>query len=96
MKYRFLRFPEGKFKAVTFSYDDGVKADIRLASIFNQCGLKGTFNINTCHFFKGDAPNRMTVDEIKEHIDKGDKWVLRLESNGDFNKKIIFKDLVKD
>ena len=31
MRYRFLRFPEGKFKAVTFSYDDGLHADIRLA-----------------------------------------------------------------
>ena len=25
MKYVFLRFPEGKAKAVTFSYDDGCK-----------------------------------------------------------------------
>lgn len=37
----------------------------------------------------------LTYDEIKAHIDNGDKWVLRLKSNGDFNKKIIFKDLVK-
>ena len=68
MKYRFLRFPEGKFKDVTFSYDDGVKADIRLAEIFNKYGMKGTFNINSRHLVKGDAPNRLTVDEIKEYI----------------------------
>ena len=37
----------------------------------------------------------LTFDEIKKRIDNGDKWVLRLKSIGDFNKKIIFKDLVK-
>lgn len=37
----------------------------------------------------------LSYEEIKEHIENGDKWVLRLKSMGDFNKKIIFKDLVK-
>ncbi len=37
----------------------------------------------------------LTYDEIKERIDKGDKWVLRLKSNGNFNNQIVFKDLVK-
>lgn len=37
----------GKMKALTFSYDDGVKQDIRLIDIFNKYGLKGTFNINS-------------------------------------------------
>ena len=37
----------------------------------------------------------LTYEEIKNHIDKGDKWVLRLKSNGNYNNKIIFKDLVK-
>lgn len=37
----------GKLKAVTFSYDDGVTQDIRLIEIFNKYGLKATFNINS-------------------------------------------------
>ena len=37
----------GKMKAVTFSFDDGVTQDIRLIEIFNKYGLKGTFNINS-------------------------------------------------
>jgi peptidoglycan/xylan/chitin deacetylase (PgdA/CDA1 family) len=45
MKYCFLRFPEGKTKAVTFSYDDGGKNDIRFLEIINQYGLKCTFNL---------------------------------------------------
>ena len=60
MKYRFLRFPEGKCKAVTFSYDDGVRADIKLAGIINKYGIKCTFNY----------PNveHLTKDEITENI----------------------------
>ena len=37
----------------------------------------------------------LSYDEIKKHIDNGDKWVLRLKSEGSINNHIIFKDLVK-
>ena len=37
----------GKMKAVTFSYDDGVLQDKRLIEIFNKYGLKATFNLNS-------------------------------------------------
>ena len=37
----------GKNKAITFSYDDGVKQDIRLIEIFNKYNLKSTFNLNS-------------------------------------------------
>ena len=37
----------GKNKAVTFSFDDGVSQDIRLTKIFNKYGLKCTFNLNS-------------------------------------------------
>ena len=46
MKYRFLRFPEGKQKAVTLSYDDGCKEDIRFSDVITKYGLKCTFNLN--------------------------------------------------
>ena len=36
----------GKMKAVTFSYDDGVTQDERLIALFNKYGLKCTFNLN--------------------------------------------------
>lgn len=38
---------QGKNKAVTFSFDDGVKQDVRLIEILNKYGLKGTFNLNS-------------------------------------------------
>lgn len=37
----------GKKKAVTFSYDDGVTQDIRLVEIFSKYNLKATFNLNS-------------------------------------------------
>ena len=37
----------GKMKAVTFSYDDGVTQDIRLVEILNRYNLKATFDLNS-------------------------------------------------
>lgn len=42
-----MRFPAGKKKALTLSYDDGVEQDIRLVEIMKKNGLKGTFNLNS-------------------------------------------------
>ena len=65
MKYRYLRFPEGREKAVTFSYDDGNKSDIRLAEIFSSYGMKCTFNITA----RGRTnPALLTTEEGFEHI----------------------------
>lgn len=41
----FMRFPGGKRKALTLSYDDGVTQDRRLVALFNRHGVKGTFNL---------------------------------------------------
>ena len=38
---------QGKNKALTFSFDDGVTQDIRLIELFNKYGLKCTFNLNS-------------------------------------------------
>ena len=43
----FMRFPSGKKKALTLSYDDGVEQDIHLIDIMKKNGLKGTFNLNS-------------------------------------------------
>lgn len=43
----YMRFPGGKDKALTLSYDDGVQTDAPLLFIMQSYGLKGTFNINS-------------------------------------------------
>lgn len=66
-RYQFLRFPEGRTKAVTFSYDDGVHADIRLAETMDRYGIKGTFNI--CAGWLNDSdPFRLSAEEIQKYI----------------------------
>ena len=60
---KYMRFPEGKTKAITFSYDDGVKADLKLIEIFNRYGLKGTFNLNSLLFDCENWHGRMDEEE---------------------------------
>ncbi len=53
-----LRFPGGKAKTLTLSYDDGVIQDIRLVEMLRKSGIKCTFNINSGCFAAEDAvPN---------------------------------------
>ena len=64
----FVRFPGFKRKAVTFSYDDGVRQDKRLIEIMKRHGLKGTFNLNGGRFaecYEGVEEGRMTVAEAE-------------------------------
>lgn len=35
MQYKFMRFPGGKSKAITLSYDDGCTADLKLLEIID-------------------------------------------------------------
>ena len=58
MKYIFLRFPEGKFKAVTLSYDDGQYHDVRLAQTLDKYGIK--------------APSKLMLWKFVNWVKKGD------------------------
>ncbi len=69
MRRTFLRFPGFKYRAVTLSYDDGVRQDKRLISILNKGGLKATFNINSGIFSderSAEERGRMTKEEAFE------------------------------
>jgi peptidoglycan/xylan/chitin deacetylase (PgdA/CDA1 family) len=57
-----MRFPGRKDKAVTLSYDDGAKEDIRLMQIMNRYGLKGTFNLCS-GLLKSEPDNRTPISE---------------------------------
>lgn len=72
MRYNFLRFPGGKAKAVTFSYDDGCRQDIRMSQKINEYGIKCTFNINSRRFGRSENDWNMTRDEIQKYfVDAG-------------------------
>jgi len=68
MQIRLDRFPGGRAKALTMSYDDGVRADVRLIEIFNKHGVKGTFHLNAGTFGRDGALNKekkLPLDVIK-------------------------------
>ena len=72
MNAMYLRFPGGKAKALTFSYDDGVDQDIRLIDIFRKHGMRATFNINGGQFSPegkvfpaGQVHRRMSASQVK-------------------------------
>jgi len=71
MRYRFLRFPGGRAKAVTFSYDDGCRDDIRFAQTLDRYGLKCTFNINSGMFGETGGNGKLSPEEISQHLIAG-------------------------
>lgn len=73
---KFLRFPGGKAKAVTLSYDDGVRQDKPMVQLLREAGMKCTFNINAGCFSPEDSANesltagRMSVSECLNTYDE--------------------------
>ena len=68
-----MRFPEGKGKALTLSYDDGVEQDQRLIEVMKKNGLKGTFNINSglyaspgMKYNPGNVHRRMSLEDCRK------------------------------
>lgn len=68
MRYRYLRFPEGKTKTVTFSYDDACQTDVRLCKILKKYGCKGTFNINSYWLGKDESGYNLTAEQLRTVI----------------------------
>jgi len=74
----FLRYPSGKAKALTFSYDDGCPQDKKLSEIFYNYGMKATFN------FVSDSMRKQpfTKEEVKEYfLDKGHEIAVHGENH---------------
>lgn len=71
MNHVYMRFPGGKPKALTLSYDDGVEQDIRLMMLLEQHQVKATFNLNSGLYApegtvypKGTIHRRMTEQQV--------------------------------
>ena len=72
-----MRFPDGKAKALTLSYDDNVEQDIRMIEILDRYGLKCTFNVNSGRY----APEGTTYAEGEIHRVMTRKQVTELYQN---------------
>ncbi len=69
--YRFLRYPQGKYKALTLSYDDGTCHDKKLIEIANRYGISVTLNINSGWIAKEDGQFRLSAREISDILASG-------------------------
>ncbi len=59
---KFNRFPGGKPKCFTLSYDDGNVADRRLVESINRYGVRATFHLNSGLL---DTSNRISESEVR-------------------------------
>ena len=65
-KIKFNLFPNGKTRAVTFSYDDGAKADYKMTEIFDRYGAKCTYNLNSANLGDQYRIDKAFVRELGE------------------------------
>ncbi|WP_028551241.1 polysaccharide deacetylase family protein [Paenibacillus sp. UNC451MF] len=62
MRIQYDRFPGGRTKAITLSYDDGREEDRVLVAKMNDYGLKGAFHLNSGFLGK---PGYIGVEEVR-------------------------------
>ena len=68
MGKKFLVFPEGKEKALTLSYDDGINTDIKMLELMERYHIKCTFNLNGGKFGERNSQqvtNRLSKEEAQ-------------------------------
>jgi len=103
----FMRFPGGKAKALTLSYDDGVAQDIQLIDIMNKHGLKGTFNLNSglypdegVVYPQGHVHRRLTAKQAKEtYLNSGQEVAIHALTHPYLEQlptNIVVNEIIKD
>jgi len=103
----FMRFPGGKAKALTLSYDDGVEQDIQLIDIMNKHGLKGTFNLNSglypdegVVYPQGHVHRRLTAKQAKEtYLNSGQEVAIHALTHPYLEQlptNIVVNEIIKD
>ena len=99
----FMRFPSFRDKALTLSYDDGVRQDKRLISIMDKNGIKGTFNINGGLFNAtrdSETIGRMTKEEAielyKDSVHEVAIHGYKHLSWGVCDSAVVVNDIIKD
>lgn len=99
--YRFMRFPGGKPKAVTFSYDDGTKFDKPFVKILDKYGIKCTFNISSARIEKpSENAFHLTEKEVNTLLCDNDHEVAvhcaHHRGPGQFRPIEIIKDVLEN
>ena len=64
-------YPQGKKKAFSITYDDGVTQDVRFVELLNKYGLKGTFNLNSelmSNGFEWTHESGLVIQRLKPEV----------------------------
>ena len=64
----YVRWPGFRRKALTLSYDDGVRQDARMIEILDRYGLRATFNLNGGDFALDPPPLRAALRDAAADI----------------------------
>ena len=96
--YLFLRFPNFRKKALTLSYDDNTRHDIRLVSIMKKYGIKGTFNLNSGGLTGSEWA--MSEQEVIDLFKDGDNEIavhgVKHYSLAEMEKSVAVKEVLDD
>lgn len=65
IKINLNRWPGGATHALTMSYDDGVKFDVRLAELFDAHGIRATFHMNSDYDLGAGDGWRLPAGQIR-------------------------------
>lgn len=95
----------GKYKAVTFSYDDGPVQDLRMAEILNHYHLKATFNVCSGFFWREGNPdykdksgNYASLNELKTWLAGHEIAIHSVNHPGlaDCTEEQMFREIAED
>ncbi len=101
-------YPDGKYKALLLSYDDGVIQDIKLTQLFNKHNLIGTFNLNSAYIgAKRGWPQENNDTIYQRYVPKDSLLIVyknhEIAAHGAYHKDFIkvsvneaFKDVTSD
>ena len=97
-------YPEGKYKALVLSYDDGTIQDIELTQLFDQNNLIGTFNLNSGYLGVTRGWPQQNGDTIyQKYVPKDSLLVVykkhEIAAHGEFHKNftdISIEDVLKE
>lgn len=84
-------YPDGKYKALIMSYDDGLVQDIQLIQLFNQNKIIGTFNLNSAYL--GATRNWFGDSVFQRYIPKDSLLIVyknhEIAAHGAFHKDFV-------
>lgn len=97
-------YPNGHYKSLIMSYDDGVIQDLEFVALLNKHGIKGTFNLNSSFIGKTNGWPQPNGDTIYQKYIPNDSLLIvyknhEIAAHGAYHKNyqdISFEEAMED